>query len=91
MSYSSTNPTDQKRKFYQFMERNKKRGVVGMNKVKEYCRKNGYHLLGLGSSKSSYGKKSTMHWGEVKSGNTIIAELGVRNKKSPVCVWWKVR
>ena len=91
----SKKPTNEKKKLYYFMERNKNRGVVGYTKLKTYLKKNNLRAVytgkSLAHSSSGYGKKSMMYWYDIKnSRGTLIASFGVKSKKSPRVTWWSI-
>ena len=54
MSYESDRPTKEKKRLFEFMEKNKRRGVVDLNKTKHYLKNKNYsaeydHIAGENS------------------------------------------
>jgi hypothetical protein len=95
MAYESKYPTSKKKRMYSFMEKHKKHGVVGFKKFKEYLHRENLKPKYEGSSKtvsSGYGKKSDMYWYTIKGDRgTVVADVGIKNKKSPQIVWWRIK
>lgn len=95
MTYHSSRPTSEKRKLFEFMERNKRRGVVGARKLGSYAKKKGIKLEYEGSSKTTGGRgygpeNQTMYWYNIKKHGKKIGEAGIKNKNAPKVVWWKI-
>ena len=98
MMYESTTkkPTKQKRLFHDFMERNKRGGVVGVKVIRKYIKKKGYKATYKYKFRdtrfSGYGKKTMNYQYEVKNKKgTVIADIGIKSKKSPRVTHWAVK
>jgi len=92
--YISKKPTAEKKRFFEFMERNKRGGVVGTSKLRAYIKAKGHKVKTYGIVKtatSGYGKKSNLYLMHIKGKKgSKIGEIGIKNKNKPRVVWWKV-
>lgn len=92
--YISNIPTKEKRKLFNYFEKNKKGGVLKINTVKNYIIENNLKIKYKQTGKTAstgYGKKSKIDFYSIKNKNKkIIGALGVKNKKSPRIVWWAI-
>ena len=93
-NYKSNNPTKEKKKLFNFMEKNKKQGVVSRNKIREYTKKEGYSIDYQYTDKiqqHSGGKKVSTRFFTIKNKRgTEIAEVSTVNKKKPRVNWWVI-
>ena len=76
------------------MEKEKKRGVVSTKKIAAYLKRNKLLSTYTGSNitaSTGYSKKSKIAFYDITNKRkTNIANIGLKNKKSPRAVWWVV-
>jgi len=84
MTYTSSKPTKEKRRLYEFMERNKKQGSVGEEKFEKYVDKKGMNLKHIKSTPKTGPRSMT------KIVNNRGAQIGTISVNKKKVDWWNI-